>query len=377
MRKKWTAEEVARGDDQFIANGIRLTGRGWLLVASLAVLTVLIAPTVWRWVEPFDPGPDYRVPHQLSDDYWLYDHWARVAASEVDTLVVGDSVVWGEYVKPDGTLSHYLNERAGERRFANLGLAGMHPAPLAGLIEYYGGAISGKDVILHCNPLWMSSPRVDLRGEKEYNFNHYELVPQFSPRIACYTRKDSERVGFVAKRMIPFWSWKSHLYKAYFDDQDDPEKGIAGWMVKHPYEYPFQGALLAPSTTPRQTGISWEKRGIKPHQRDWVDLETSLQWRFFQRTVEILRERGNRLFVLVGPFNEHMLTEPNRERYAEVKRTIVDWLKEAKVPHLAPDPLPSELYGDASHPLAEGYALLAKQLYDNRLSLKPDNPLLK
>jgi hypothetical protein len=30
-----------------------------------------------------------------------------------------------------------------------------------------------------------------------------------------------------------------------------------------------------------------------------------------------------------------------------------------------PPTLPSELYADASHPLDEGYAMLAKQLFEN------------
>ena len=41
---------------------------------------------------------------------------------------------------------------------------------------------------------------------------------------------------------------------------------------------------------------------------------------------------------------------------------IEDWLKERKIPYYAPEALPSEQYGDASHPLGSGYALLAKEL---------------
>lgn len=94
----------------------------------------------------------------------------------------------------------------------------------------------------------------------------------------------------------------------------------------------------------------------------WVDLAGSLQWRSFQRAVELLQQRGNTVFVVVGPFNEHLLKEPSRVKYSELKRGIEDWLKERRIPYMAPPPLPSEYYGDASHPLSAGYALLAKEL---------------
>jgi hypothetical protein len=66
--------------------------------------------------------------------------------------------------------------------------------------------------------------------------------------------------------------------------------------------------------------------------------------------------------VLVGPFNEHLLTDASRVKYSELKKGIEAWLKERKIPYVAPAPLPSEQYGDASHPLGAGYALLAKEL---------------
>ena len=45
-----------------------------------------------------------------------------------------------------------------------------------------------------------------------------------------------------------------------------------------------------------------------------------------------------------------------------MKSEVVNWLEEAKAPYYAPAALASELYGDASHPLAAGYAELARQL---------------
>ena len=367
--KNFTEAEAARGDEQFVANGIRLDGRGWLVALIFMVALFVLVPPGWKGVETFETGPDYRIPQSLSEDYWLYDRWARRAAESADTLVVGDSVVWGEYVAPDETLTHYLNEVAGGPKYANLGLAGMHPTPLAGLIDSYGDAISGKDVILHCNPLWMSSPRHDLSEEKEFAFNHPDLVPQFFPRIPCYKRGDADRLGVLLRRNLSFLGWTRHLQVAYFDQQDIP-----AWTLDHPSANPLSAITMtvpSPGTTLRHPAGSWTTRGIRPVSMNWVDLETSIQWTSFRRLVDILEKRGNDLFVVVGPFNEHLLTERGREAYARVKGTIVSWLEAQKIPHLAPEPLPSELYADASHPLAAGYALMAKQLYENRRSLDP------
>ncbi len=98
----------------------------------------------------------------------------------------------------------------------------------------------------------------------------------------------------------------------------------------------------------------------------WVDLDTSLQWQAFKRLVNLLKRRGNRVFVLVGPFNEHLLTTRSLEKYQQIKARITAWLQFQQIPHAAFAPLLSEQYGDASHPLAAGYAQLARLLADER-----------
>ena len=106
------------------SNAVRLSLRQWLGVGLFAVALMAVAPTLWRQVEAFDPSADYRMPHELSNDYWLFERFAGLAAARGDTLLLGDSVVWGEYVIPPETLSHYLNEIDGQHRYANLGLDG-------------------------------------------------------------------------------------------------------------------------------------------------------------------------------------------------------------------------------------------------------------
>jgi hypothetical protein len=367
------------------SNAVRLTLREWLVVGLFTAALVFLAPPLWKQVEPLDPSLDERMPHDLSNDYWLYSRYAEVAAERCDTVLIGDSVIWGEYVRPGETLSHYLNELGGRRLCANLGLDGAHPLALAGLVEYYARSVRDRDVILECNPLWLTSPRRDLQDPDATDFNHPRLVPQFVrlervwpvPQlfrllfrlrlrlvsgIPSYHADWSTRIGVVVGRHLPVSGWANHLQQTYYEGSDIPS-----WTLDHPYDDPVKPVtrgLPPPDNSLRHLPQPWYKSGIGQQDFPWVDLETSLQWQGFRRAVKVLQERGNRVFVLVGPFNEHLLTPASLQRYRQVKATITAWLAAEGVPHAAPAPLRSELYGDASHPLAGGYEELARQLLD-------------
>ncbi len=367
-------EEVPYG-----SNCVRLSPREWLIVGIVFSALLYFGPTLWERIEKFEPAPDYRLPYELSSDYWLYNRYCRWACSpspsegrdsRYDTLVIGDSVVWGHFVSKDNTLSYHLNEIAGHNQFANLGVDGIHPAALAGLLKYYGRDIKGANVILHFNPLWMSSRKHDLQIEKEFHFNHPKLVPQFIPKIPCYKDSYSRRLSAVVVRYVPFLSWTSHLKITYFESMDLPT-----WTLEHPYNLPkfeirpsnagFQSVPAAGGSKfeiPRPQGAA----GIPRQDLQWVELGTSLQWNFFQRSIEILKARGNTVFVLVGPFNEHMLKGKSIDTYRKMKSEIKIWLRQNNVPYYMPEALPGELYSDASHPLSDGYAMLAKQLFENK-----------
>ena len=315
------------------SNSIRLSSRQWLGITLFAMLLVVFAPRVWMQFEDFTPPADYRIPHELSNDYWLYELYAALAAQRYDTLLIGDSVIWGEYVKRQETLAYYLNREAGKERCANLGLDGAHPLALSGLIRHYAGGVVNRNVLLECNPLWLSSPPADLQDDKKVNqFNHPRLVPQFSPRIPSYKEEISPRLGILVEQRVTFSKWTNHLQQP------------------------------------------WNKSGITKQDYPWVDLEASLQWHAFQDVIELLRARGNRVFVVVGPFNEHLLTAASQERYDKVKRAIAAWLDERQIPYKMPAPLASEQYADASHPLPQGYATLARQLCDEPFFRSADLP---
>ena len=360
-------------------NEFRLNTRNWLLAIAIILVVVFLTPRIWVRIERFDAGQDYRIPYQLSRDYWLYQQRLTQKIDPNQILVLGDSVVWGEYVLPDGTLSHFLNQNSGKpNQFINIGVNGLFPLAMEGLVKYYGKPLSNKKVIVHCNVLWMSSPKADLQTAREEKFNHTTLVPQFSPRIPCYRADASDRLSISIERNSEFMSWINHLQTVYFE-----EKSIPRWTLQDdgadPPRYPnsyknplAQINLTLPAVSKDESGRgpqstrhkAWAQNG-RGVQFEWVQPETSIQWAAFRRLVEYLRSRQNEVFVVLGPFNEHMIAPESKPPYQKICSAIKEWLSQQNIPHMNPEPLPSELYADASHPLTDGYAQLAKNLLTN------------
>lgn len=363
-------------DTPFV-NEVRLNARHWTMVFGILAIVALLTPVLWKKLEHFQTGPDYRIPYALSKDYWLNERRLQQLAP-TNVIALGDSVVWGEYVLPDGTLSHFLNEQSGQPgMFVNAGVNGLFPLALEGLVRYYGGPLRHRRVILHCNVLWMTSPKADLHTEKEERFNHADLVPQFSPRIPCYKADLNQRLAAVVERHFTFSEWATHLQIAYFG-----QKSILNWTLaedgsdppRYPnaYKNPFAQITFAippePTVDPERGPGSprhkpWSTTGEGKTRFEWVELDRSLQWAAFQRLVRFLRSRGAEVLVVVGPFNEHIMAVENRPAFRQLRDGIADWLRKNDVACLVPEPLPSALYADASHPLTEGYAELAKRLY--------------
>ncbi len=362
----------------FGVNEVRLNATQWIATGLIVLLVALSIPRLWERLERFETGRDYRIPYELSKDYWLYGRRLRQVSDPGQIVVLGDSVVWGEYVAPDGTLSHFLNQESNStNRFINGGVNGLFPLAEEGLVTYYGQALRHRKVILQCNVLWMTSPKADLSSDKEETFNHSRLVPQVSPRIPCYKADANERLSAVIQREVDFLQWVGHLQNAYFG-----QRSILNWTLEddggnpprfpNVYKNPFAQITLtvpfSPQTDPDRGTNSprhkpWSADGKGTTRFEWVGLESSLQWQAFQRVVQRLRERGNEVLVVLGPFNEHMLAEDNRPTYQHIRDGIAAWLRENQVPAVVPETLPSLLYADASHPLTQGYELLAKRIY--------------
>ncbi len=374
-------QDVPRGlpgsEVPFGVNEMRLTLRQWLAVLTLVAVGAWGMPRYWPQVERFDVGPDYRLPYALHKDYWLFQQRLAKIADRASVPVLGDSVVWGEYVRADGTLTHFLNRETGRSdRFVNCGINGLFPLAMEGLLDYYGATLCRRKVLLHCNMLWMSSPKADLSLTKESDFNHTRLVPQFWPWIPCYRADMAERLSAVVERNVGFLAWVGHLENTYFDqrsiprwtlieDDSTPPRRPNAWRdplaqitFRVPAEPPHDPQRGPASSRHRP----WTAGGSRPTRFSWVGLNESLQWQAFQRLVGVLRGRGNDVLVIVGPFNEHMVAERQRAAYRQLRDAIAAWLTENRVPHVVPDALPTDLYADASHPLTAGYALLAQRI---------------
>ena len=372
-----SAAKTAREEVPFGMNEVRLSGRQWLAALSIVAVCLLATPRAWKKLERFETGADYRIPHPLSKDYWLYERRLEQATDPAKVPVLGDSVVWGEYVLPTGTLSHFLNQETGRGEgFINCGVNGLFPLALEGLVEHYGASMRNRKIIVQCNLLWMSSPKADLSIEKEESFNHSRLAPQFRPRIPCYRADAAERLSVVIERNVSFSAWVGHLQNAYFaqrsapawtlqDDGDAPAQYPNAWrnpLAQITFAVPSE-PIDDPQRGPRSARHRpWSEGGAGPTHFDWIELDTSLQWHAFQRTIRRLRDRGNNVLVILGPFNEHMVLEDQLPAYRALRDRIATWLSQNQVPHIDPDLLPSSLYADASHPLTEGYAMIARQI---------------
>ncbi len=249
--------------------------------------------------------------------------------------------------------------------FANLGVDGIHPAAMLGLVKYYGKSISNKGVILHLNPLWMSSRKHDLSDTDEFRFNHPRLVPQFYPKIASYKAKFSQKANIVVERNISFSSWISHIGLNYYENMD-----IGNWTTQYPYRNPLSAITFQipfPENKPHSEPISWIERGMTKQDFPWVSIDESFQWDSFKKVIKLLQARKNKVFVLMGPFNPYVLTDESLNRYKTLRKNIENWLKENEIGYVAISDLPSEYYADASHPLKEGYAMIAREMIESEL----------
>lgn len=369
----------------YASNPLRLTLRQWLAAGLVLVAVLLGVPYLGERLEPFSPGPDYRLPYDFSQDYWHCSRWLSTAVERRAVLLIGDSVVWGEYVGAGKALSAELNRRLGAERFANLGVNGLHPGALLGLLRYHGEALRDRDVILVLNPLWMSSARHDLRerpaagDEAQATLNHAALVPQFWPRVPRYQAGFEERVGVVVERRLAFLEWVSHLNakSAYASallaagaDGAGGGDAAAGAepepRLDDPTPKPYRGLFIAvppPAPGPHGQPLTWEARGIPVSAIAWPTPGESLQWRFFCQAVTLMRARGNRVCVLVAPFNPYLQDPESQARHERLVAGLVAEMGTWRdVTVLRPPALPTDEYADASHPLAAGYARLAAAL---------------
>jgi len=306
--------------------------------------------------------PDYRIPYSLSHRYRLYRQYTTLSSLQYPALVIGDSVVWGQCALRNRTLSHYLNEQMQAPRFANAGLDAMHPIALESLIEFHAPSVKNKSILLHFNPLWFMSQEEAPATAADPLRNRPNLVP----RLASGSLRDRTLLAEAAwSRILRAGPW-SHWVERTLEHQMD----FLAWSITHPYESPL--SVLASSLPPSEDTFSprllpWNAgTGGAGTQCTWPVPGGHEQWQAFERLIDRLDSRGNRLLVLVGPLNEHMLTPQARDAYHRFTAAVGERLRSRGTAFYMPPPLASRRYGDICHPLADGYEELAQLLLRDR-----------
>jgi hypothetical protein len=340
------------------ANALQLSPREWIATVAGFLLLLGAYSAIRSRVAAPDVPPDYRIPYSLSERYDLYERYCALAASKSRTLLVGDSFIWGQYADREGTLAHYLNVPAGGEQFANLGLDGMHPVALSALMRYHAPGITGREVILHCNLLWFSTRETGWTEDDLFR-NHPNLRPRFSPTASLHEERILHFLNWAAMDS-PAWKQALMCCQSILPERLD----LLGWTLEHPYDNPFALVSLPlppPEKRPPRPGLP----GQKPQEaskRRWEDLDRSIMWGEFQQTVATLRERGNRVTVLVGPTDEGELTPESRAACARLKSKMEAWCRAQGIRCIVPDPLPGGQFADFCHPTEAGYAELALRL---------------
>lgn len=325
----------------------------------ILLLAVIAAPSMLPFTGGVNFSGDYRIPYDLGEDYFLYERYSEYAGYRNRIPVIGDSVIWGHYTDGSGTLSANLNRLTGSALFANMGLDGIHPAAMNGLVNCYAADLGNKKIVVGINLLWMSSPRHDLSGEINSEINHKILLAQFYPRIPSYAPTIEERFRSVVTRSVSFFSWLDHIRmnrlagkSLYLWTLDNPREDISGYFTAKSHDYRIPG------------GIEPEK--MQQQTIEWVTPERSLQWRFMLDTLSLLKKRGNRVAAVITPFNTHMMTDESREKYFLMLAEMEWILRENGIIPVLPPVLDRKYFADSSHPNAEGYRLIAGDMMQNR-----------
>lgn len=330
-----------------------------LLKITMPVLAVMIlASMLPRFLPLVDTSrftDSYRIPYSMGEDYFLYEKYVDTVAGTGRIAVIGDSVIWGHYTDDAGTLPAQLDAAAGPGRFANIGIDGIHPAALYGLVENYCGGLRNGKIVVGINLLWMSSAKHDLSGGVNHSINHKALLPQTPGRIPAYSPSVEERLTSVARRDIPLLMWIDHVRASRFADRN-----LYRWTMNNPYAGPreylvFNDEKFNPPD-PVQPGR------MTPRDMEWVQPANSLQWKYMLASITRLREQGNSIIAVVTPFNQFMLTEKSRLDRDMIISYIQAELGALGITAFVPVLDKPEYFADLSHPVAAGYGIIASQL---------------
>lgn len=333
-----------------------------LLKITVPVIAVIILasmlPRIIPCVDTSQFTGNYRIPYSQGEDYFLYEKYVRTVAASGRIAVIGDSVIWGHYTDSSSNLTAYLNASAGTERFANIGIDGIHPAALYGLIDNYCSTLQGGRIIIGINLLWMSSPKHDLSGEINTSINHRALLTQVPGKIPAYSPRVEERLTLLARRDIPLFAWIDHMRASRF-----AEVNFYRWTMADPYAHPGEYLVHADEIFTPPAPVSPDR--MTGRDMEWVQPGSSLQWRYMRASIRRLKDQGNSVIAVITPFNQFMLTDKSRIERDYIIQEIQAQLAADGVTALAPGLDKAEFFADLSHPVASGYGIMASWLTGN------------
>lgn len=331
-----------------------------IITALLAILLFFAAPFAIKFIYEHDFTVNYRIPYPMGEDYYLFSHYSAAVSNSEKIFFFGDSVIWGHYAEKDKTLTSWLNQLQGEEQFANMGIDGIHPAALYGLVKKYSGKIKNKNIIVGINLLWMSSPRHDLSGEVNSDINHKKLLPQLNRTIPAYGAGIEERISSLINRECTFFAWINHIKMTRFADFS-----LYRWTLDNPEKNIF--AFFRKKETIYRVPEHMRKDGIPLQNISWVKPEDSIQWDYMKKTINLLKSRNNKVIAYITPYNIHTLTPESRKEYIEISEAIKKELNTAGVVSIAGITPGKVFFADSSHTGEAGYKILAEDLLKNSL----------
>ena len=139
-------------------------------------------------------------------------------------------------------------------------------------------------------------------------------------------------------------------------------------MMETPLQTPFSAITFQAAPVMQKApgrGLSWEEKGGKTLNYEWLSPSESVQWECFQEAIRELRRRNANVFVLLGPYNPYILAPDSRERLQALIAETKEWFAENRLPYfeLGQKVLPSDSFADeCGHLLQKGHVAVADSL---------------
>ena len=212
-----------------VTSEMRLSLRQWAIVLAIVTLIAVATPGFGNRSNDSTPAPITASPTNSATTTGCSTGVCRRPPAAKPIVVLGDSVVWGEYVKSDGTLPHFLKpagRTAGPLRQRRGQRAVSRGAGRVGALLRHVAARPQSDRGLQSALAQQPQGRHAEQegGEHQPCLARASVLPAQSP---AYQADANERLSAVIERNVGFLGWVNHLQDCYFQQQSIPEWTLA------------------------------------------------------------------------------------------------------------------------------------------------------